>query len=1246
MSEDEGGEMQIKLKKKKTRIPKISKEENNDEDLGNQLKMQRSKTVAKKRKKKINLDDNSDEEATKKRKRRKKRKKKEENEENNYSNDSDNNEDNNDEEKSTKKRRRKKRKKKKKSDDNEENEEDNNKDDNENNKNEDEENNDNEEEKPKKRKRRKKRKKRNDEEEENNDDENNNNNEDNDNDNEEIGEKKKKRRKKRRKKKSEEDDDDNNNEEEGINKEEQENNEENEENEMSKTIKKKKKKKKLKNKKNLSFEKDNNEILINEQIKENNKKNLEKVLKTKTRIEILTENPQRPTSSILRGAKKTFNLKNNFEEGEEKINKKEEFDNYDIDWKDIKKKFLEEIEKTFNELNIYDTIDIALISTTNFTKKEYGDFKIINHHEISPLKNYNNINWAKEPFSLLKEKLYELSSPNNLISKYNSFDFSNRVCNRYEIYDAKINLLKITGTDLKEKIKPEPYTFISKEDKEMLKPTLILFFSVNDEKSITMFREIIYYLSDYKEDLIFMPINSPLIQEQKNIYFVMEMLDKYKVYKTGEKFNLFFCMDDALNRRFKYISEDNKRTVNNKIVYLDVINNKLFVRNISDLDNFTYNLINKTKNINKKKYKSTIEYLLNLKSYSEKILEGTPLIEPYNCNWYLTKVKIYSISKNDKQLKLKKTLYDGLTGSLKGEYLYFNEREKYEKLYNIFNNLGNYQIRYNPAHFRLSPKSLNKLIINEMKKCLDMNQKLKEVKYQSIFQTQKIMLSIGSDFGIQKFMPIELNSFKLEIQVDINLFEELEPSNIIGAMQGLTLYTYFNNCDYFCCYPKLGEIFPNEFTLTDSDNFQEIKLRINPDGNKPSLLIIFSLALQNFFASNELSSRFKLIRNKLEKLYKEKKVNLYLIYRGEPSNFSERFDQIKEDPIFSLIPELYIKSSYNLKFPLIYQNNDIESTDSQIMSFILNQQNKLIYSGNLEDIIIEKTFESLLNNEDDKIVYKLNTKLKYDEYENIIKKIVKNIEDIINKELNKENKLLYRPFFSISYNTYTNFENLTTDNERYINHNRLRILIKEKHIKIFKNNEDFKKISNELKKKYDVSTIVVSIECANININQENKCDKCNQIIKINSSPFYFDEDSQKIFCENCGEDFSNDIKNESFITYFNTDEFKDEVIQEMYNNFLKRSGNINPVLGDRCKICKNKIGEVYYLNMTHFNIEYSETPIIPIDICEGCFKEMKDAKEEPFLNDSGKRLNYEKFGLNYKHMIYRKIYLPLSGSY
>ena len=1271
-NEEELPKAEIKLKKKKTRLKKITKgeneeeqesknahDENYNEDSEKILRVKRSKTVGKRRKKKINLEDDSDNEKENRKKKRKKRKKKEENNSSNNSDkekdDSNNNKINNSmndiNEKSTKKKKRKKTKRRKKLEDFEEDniKGDNNENDNEVNNNSKEDNNNieenNDEEKPKKIKKRKKKKKIINKEKDNDNDENNNdNNIDNDENNEELVEKKKKKRKKKRKKKAEEE---NNDEENNNGKDESENNEENEEDVQKEDGVKKKKKKKKKKEKKLSF--DNiDKVPINDQKEENEEKVL-KPKKTKTRKENLISNPQRPTTSyILRGGQKTLNINNNpFLKEEEKINKNEEYDNYDIDWKIIKKKFLKEIEKVMNDLNIYDTIDIALISTTNFIKKEYGDFTMTNHHVISPLKKYNNINWAKEPFSLLKEKLIELSSPNNLISKNYLFDFSNRVCNEYEVYDAKINILKITGKNLEEKIKPEAYTFINKEEKDKLKPTLILFFSINDEKSINLYKEILFFLRDYNEEIIFMPINAPLIQEEKNIYFIMDMLNRYKVYKDGEKFEIYFCMDDALNKRFKYISEDNKRNIINKIVYLDVINNKFIVRAIKDLDNFTFNLINKTKFINKEKYKSTIKNLINLKKAPLELLKDTPLIEPYNCNWILRKAKIYRISKENKELKLERTLYDGLTGNTKGEHLYLNERNKYEKLFNLFYKLGNYQLRYNPAHFSLPYKSINKLIIKEMDKCLKMNNKLKEIKYQSIFQTNKIMLTIGSDFGIPKFMPIELNSFKLELQVDINLFEEYEPLNIIGAMQGLTLYTYFSNCDYISCYPKLGEIFHNEYTLTDSESFQQIKVGINPEGNKPSLLIIFSLALQNYFASYELSSRFKLIRNKMEKLYKEKKVNLYLIYRGEPSNFSERFDQIKDDPIFSLIPELYIKSSSNLKFPLVYQNNDIESTDSQIMAFILNKENKLIYSGNLEDIIIDKTFESLLSdNGEDKLIYKMDMKLKYEDYEKIIKTIEKGIEKIINRELSKENNLLYRPFFSISFNAYTNFINEDTDNQRYINHNRLRILIKEKHIKIFKSNEEFKKLSNELKKNYDVSTIVVGIECSNININQENNCDKCNKLISINKEPWYFDEESQKIFCEKCGEDFSNDIKNETFITFFKTNEFEDEVIQEMYTNFLKRDGNINPVLGDKCKICKNKIGEIYFLNMTHFNIEYSETPIIPIDICEGCFNEMRNSDGEPFLGDSKKRLNYEKFGLNYKHMIYRKIYIPLSGDF
>ena len=1235
MSEtDEKEEPKIKIKKKKTRLKKnldeeeqneINNELNNDnEELEKRKKKKRSKTAFKRKKRKL-IEQDSDKE----------------NEDNN-----ENNEDNEDVQPKKRKKRKRKKKKEQKinsspNSDNDENIENNNmiqinyqEDD---------------EERPKKkRKKRKKKKKKEIEDEENNNNNNSDDNNENDNDNgensEKSPEKKKKKRlkKRRRKKKTEEENDNDEKNEEEIN-----NNIDN--NEDNNSVKKKKKRKKKQKKEN----KLSNELEID---------NIEKVFIYETNAEDKNENLKGENGKnkyTLKSAKKTLlsnptiddNLKDELRipKGDTIQREDLEYDYYDINWKTTKKNFLEEIEKAMNELNIYDTIDIALISTTNLIKKEYGKYIINNHHEIFPIKNYNKINWAKEPFSLLRDKLCKLSSPGNLIEKHKLFDFSIRACNEYEIYDAQIYMLKVSGNDITQKVSPEKYCFIPKEDNDKLRPTLILFFSLNNEQSIILFKEILFFLEDYKEDIIFMPINAPLIQEEKNIYFVMDMLHRYKVYKPGDKFDLYFCNDDSLNKRFKYISNDNKKTITNKIVYLDVINNKLMIRALRDLDNFTFNLINKTKNINKEQHKSIIKNLFKLRNSPDELLKDTPLIEPFNCNWILKKAKIYSISKEDQKLKHKITIYDGLTGSTKGEHLYFQDKQMYINLIKLFKNLGNYQLRFSPVKFSLSSAEKNKLIIDEMNKCLRMNDKLKNVKYQSIFQTQEIILSIGSNFGIKKFLPIESNSFKLELQVDINLFEEFIPLNIIGAMQGLTLYTYFNNCDYIACYPKIGEIFPNELNLTDTESFQEIQVQLNPDGDKPSLLIIFSLALQNFFASNELSSRFKLIKHKLEKIYKEQKLNIYLIYRGEPNNFSERFDQIKDEQIFSLCPKLYIKSSSNLKFPLIYQNNDIESTDSQIMSFILNKENKLVYSGNLEDIHIDKTFESLYNDStgeiDNVIIYKNNSKLMYDEYININKRIKENIENIIEKELNKEEKLFYRPFFSISYNSYTNFEDDTTDDKKYINHNRLRILIKEKHINIFQNNEEFRKLSNELKKKYNLSTIVVSIECSNININPENNCDKCNKIINIeNNEPWYFEEDSQKIFCEKCGEEYSNDIKNESFITYFNTNEYKGEVIQEMYINFLKRNENINPVLGEICKICKNKIGDAYYLNMTHFNIEYSESPIIPIDICENCFNEMKNG--DPFLNDAKKRLNYEKFGLDYKFMIYRKIYLPLTGRF
>ena len=918
------------------------------------------------------------------------------------------------------------------------------------------------------------------------------------------------------------------------------------------------------------------------------------------------------------------------------------YDEIDDNWKSVKKSFLELIENYFNEIRLYDHIDIAIVSTISLTKKEYGKCKLTKHHEVYPIKNFNNINWAKEPYHKIQEKFYELIAPGELLAKNHEYDFSNRVCNLYEIYTANIQLIVAKGNDITQKMKLSDFYFLPKEKNTNLLPHLLLFFSFTDEKSLILYREVLEYLKENKDKFIFMPIYAPLVQAEKNCYYVTEMLYRHNIYKKGDEFDIYFSSNDALSKRFKYISEDNKKTITCKTVFLDVINNNLVIRSITDLDSFTFNLIEYNNDkINKASHKKFVKNFAKLKNPKKKLIKS--LSPSLNCNLILKKAKIYTISNSDKKLKLKYTLYDSLTGKIKSHKIYKLDEEKYQEICDFLFNIGNYKLRSNPKNYTLNYKQKSNLIIEEMNKCIQKNDDLENVIYKGIFQTQKIIMSLGQEFdSAQKFEPTKTKSFKLEVHIDYKLFNELNPMNIIGSLYGLTQFSCFNNCDYIACLPKIGETFPEKLTLTDRETLKETQLNLNSD--KPSLIVIFSLAFQNLFASSELNSRFKLITKKLNQFHENGKINIILIYRGEPSKFKLRFEQIKENDIFNYDYPLYIQSSGNMNFPLLFRNNDIESTDSQIMAYILNKNNKLVYTGNLEEIEIDRTFDKLCNDEDGGIenilVYKENAHLEYDDFKQMIKPTMKRIEQIIEEELKKDNSLLYRPFFSLSYNTYINFENNKTNYQKYVNHIRLRILVKEKHSNITKNKE-FKNIINELKK-YGASTIVMNIPCEE-EFNFDRQCSSCqNSISNINkNNPIYFDEESKKTFCENCGEDFSKDIKNDTFVTFFNTNNYNEEVIYDMYEINNKRDVSINPILGNICKICQNKIGNCYYLNLTNFNIEYIESPLTPIDICELCFNEMR--KGDPFLGDPLKRLNYQKLGLNYKQMIYRKIYIPLT---
>ena len=799
MSEDDennGNEEPINKRTKRKKKKKTDSNENieqEEEDNTIKKKKKRSKTTKKSKK---NLDEiNEEDDIEEKPKRKKKRKRKnvqEEEEENNEEN-----EEKEQEEKS--KKRKKKRKKRPHSDDENEKDEPNNED-------------ENEEGKKKRRKKKKKKKIKNEEEDEkvDNNEENENENNHEENENEESPKKKKKKKKK----KLIEDD-------EGILTNEM-------KQKMYKTaknlIKKKKKKKKDENEEN------------EENIKSKTLPNFSNKLRAKKRKE----------NNIITNTIKEEE-KNEKEESEDNDNDdlSEEEDvidlqNSEINWTSIKKEFLTTIENYINEISLYEHIDMAIVSTIYLSKKEYGNMKVTKHHEIYPIKNFNNINWVKEPYRKIQDKFYELIAPGKLLSNNYKVDFSNRICNEYEIYTAKAQLIKISGNDITKTSEPSNFFFLNEDEKTTIKkPYLFFFFTFNDEKSIMFYREALEYLKQNKNDLIFIPVYAPLIQVQKDINYVTEMLYKYNVYKKGDKFEIYFCSNDALNRRFRYISEDNKKTIKPKTVYIEVIKDKFVVRAIRDLDSFTFNLIDKNYQVNKEKHQTIKKNMEVFEKKSKAELKNISLEEPFNCNLFLRKVKIYTFPVKEKKLKLKYTLYDPLSGKINCHNLY-KSKDIYEKVSIIFKDLWKYKLRSNPKNFTLTYSQKNQLIIEEMNKCLKANDKLNNVVYQSIFQTQKIIMSLGPKFKKKlKFEPIKTKSFKLEVHIDYNLFNDLNPMNIIGSLYGLTLFSYFSNCDYIACLPKIGETFPNKLTLTNSNTLKNEEVSLNQSLDKPSLLIIF-----------------------------------------------------------------------------------------------------------------------------------------------------------------------------------------------------------------------------------------------------------------------------------------------------------------------------------------------------------------------------------------------------------------------
>ena len=877
----------------------------------------------------------------------------------------------------------------------------------------------------------------------------------------------------------------------------------------------------------------------------------------------------------------------------------------DPQWHNSKLDFQLSCKKGMIVAEDFNCFSLAIKSIVSITKTDYSDFDISQKYEINLIKENINVNWSKPPTNKIKKTIMDAFAKDNLIAKYDKINWEFRAYSQYEKYTSKVKMLKISSLnkDL------EHFTLAGCDIK---KPIVMLIFSFTDQESIYCFKEILSHHSANKDKYDFIPLYANILESAKTSLYIWELGEKIGL--PQEDLEMYFVENGTLNKMFGYISEDNMKKVTCKVI---VIDSNQIIRNIESPKKFTLNLIENL-SVDKTEYQKSKEEIVQTINRYNKESEI-----PMNCDLTLKRTKIYKYDKVSDSFTPDVTYYDTLSGELK---------TKNEKIKQELNKISKYVPRKENSEIKISIKDRNNIITKEMEAFLN-GVGLSEIKYQAITHKSKNILSIpphNSDSKKQKNSSIKHKNFKMEFSLPNELFESQFQMAITAQMNVLSEYFCFGEIDYMSAIPTLGSIFPSQMTLLDSETKEENHVILNEDGDKPSILIVFSPSSKEFTAKMELSSRLKSIY-KIISNYKDD-INVYLICRTEVETYEESIGYYEDDDIFNdeELP-MYLLTSANVIFPLYYQNNEIESADSQLNVIITNHKNVIKYIGNCEDIYLKETLESLID-EEDTITYIEKYPLTYNEFKTKVGEIVAQLEEILVKlfeDADDDNTppLLYKPYVSLSYNINNGYLDTKSSDEQYVNHIRIKILIKRKHKDAITKETKIKEIIKTLKK-YGVLVQIIPIPCVTLEIGTI--CKKCGKDLE-ETDPFYYEQAGGGCYCIECGDNLENLL---SHLIYFKTLDIDDEIIEEFYSSNGSTDRGVDPNFGNNCKICNSKIGNLYYVNMTHFNV-IDECPMNQIDICPECFDVIN--KEEHF-DSNEKENNFNKLGLSAKHMIYRKI--------
>ena len=884
-------------------------------------------------------------------------------------------------------------------------------------------------------------------------------------------------------------------------------------------------------------------------------------------------------------------------------------------WRESKKLFFEKLIEEFDESEVDDNIDVSITSIINLIKTDFSKYTILQKFRIQLIKKSNEVNWNKPPYNTLKKNLLKIPLLNPLLEKYIILDFNNNSLNEFEPFLGEVKMVKLNCVN--DKLNTET-SILSAET--ITQNTLLLIFDFDNNESICLLKEVLEFLKNKKKktnknEFQFYPIYAPFLDNATiTTNYVWDIAKKNEFNNDLE---IYFMENESLNDKFQYITYENETIITCKYIIIDSTS---IIRKIGNPKNFTFNLLTQMDIIDKNDYeiiKTNLTLFAEEKNYFINDLQKHPI----SCSLFLNKTTIYSYDKSDRLFVSLSKYYDTLTGEV-------NNEDNILELYQDLDEVGKYEKRANPKIFNLSHKKKTNMISNVLGEIFK-NSLIENLKYVTKFEKNTIYMKINPNQNSeQKFKPLKLKSFILDSYLTYNDFLQRHHYPITSVTNDITQFPFSKNLNYISCILAIGEQFPNTIKVYNSETKNQINLTINENGNNPTLIIVFSPSSKNYLAKVEMIYRFKQIYKKIYNL--KHTLNIFLIYRGELYPFEEEMSFFRNEDIFKQKYPIYICPPGTILFPLYYQNNGIETNNSQIRLYLLDRRNVVAYNGMGDDINLRGSILNLFENGSAK--YIKNYPVSYDDFTKEIKPRIKDIEKIFEKNFSKcnfeENLLLYRPYISFSYCKCDKYVDDKCDNETFMNNLRMRILIKEKHQNLVLKNSILKQ-NVKVFKDYGTTILIIPISCEQLLL--ENKCELCKKEISQND-PFFYNQIEKVQYCLDCEKTLNN---KQVYLIYIKSKNYNNEIISDLYSLNIRYDSEINPVLGIYCKLCYDDLDNEFYLNLTHFNHLSQISPMLPIDICKNCFDVLNNGGK--FIDKKAKE-NFNKYGFSASHIIYRKI--------